>query len=150
MELRSSKPICVPGSPCAPKNGVGLDSKECKLQIDASAACEYICGNLTWHVRLKIYKTLIRPIFLYGSETWVQTKEKRTNYLYLRGRFSARYIAQKIRRCVLDREFNSPNIIGVVKSNSLRYKDRRCRRLSQRALYRAVPEGRRTQLKIFM
>jgi hypothetical protein len=49
----------------------------------------------------------------------------------------------------LDREFNSPNIIGFVKSNRLRYAaahDKRCRRpVIQRVLYTVMPEGRRNQ-----
>jgi hypothetical protein len=51
----------------------------------------------------------------------------------------------------LDRKFNSPNVIGVVKNNRLRYAGHMIRSaedLPQRALYRAyraVPEGRRNQ-----
>jgi hypothetical protein len=48
----------------------------------------------------------------------------------------------------LNREFNSSNIIGFVKSNRLRYAVHMIRvaeDLPQRALCRAVPEGRRNQ-----
>jgi hypothetical protein len=49
----------------------------------------------------------------------------------------------------LDREFNSPNIIGVVKSNRLRYAGHKgVEDLSQRALYRAILEGRRRKTEI--
>jgi hypothetical protein len=47
----------------------------------------------------------------------------------------------------LDREFNSPNVIGVMKRNRLRYAGYmiKCTQvLPQRAL-KAVPEGRRNQ-----
>jgi hypothetical protein len=49
----------------------------------------------------------------------------------------------------LDREFKNQNIIGVVKSNKLRYADGRMIRgaedLPQRAVFRTVLEGRRNQ-----
>jgi hypothetical protein len=47
-------------------------SEESTLQIDASAACENICGHLTWHVRQS--KRSTRPVMLYGSERWVLAK----------------------------------------------------------------------------
>jgi hypothetical protein len=48
----------------------------------------------------------------------------------------------------LDRDFDSPNVVGVVKSNRLRYAEHMIRGaeyLPQRALFRAMPEGRRNQ-----
>jgi hypothetical protein len=48
----------------------------------------------------------------------------------------------------LDREFNSPIVIGVVKSNRLWYAGHMIRGaedLPQKALLRAVPEGRQNQ-----
>jgi hypothetical protein len=48
----------------------------------------------------------------------------------------------------LNRECNIPNVIGGVKSNSLRYAGhmiRSAKDISKRALLRAVPEGRRNQ-----
>jgi hypothetical protein len=51
----------------------------------------------------------------------------------------------------LDMEFNSPNVIGVVKSNIVRYVMHMIRGvedLPQRTLYRAVTEGRRNQTRL--
>jgi hypothetical protein len=48
----------------------------------------------------------------------------------------------------LDKEFNSPNVIGIVKSNRLRYSGHMIRGaedLPQRALFGVVPEGRQNQ-----
>jgi hypothetical protein len=95
---------------------------------------------------------------LYGSETWVLTKREdnrllvfkrkvlRTIYgpMIVDGVLKSRYDFE------LDREFNRPNDIGVVRSNILRYVElmiRGAEDLPQRALYRAVPEGRRNQGK---
>jgi hypothetical protein len=50
----------------------------------------------------------------------------------------------------LDGEFNSPNTIGVVKSNRLCYAGHMIKGaedLPQRALYRTKPESRRNQIK---
>jgi hypothetical protein len=46
----------------------------------------------------------------------------------------------------LDREFNSPNVIGVVKSNRMRYAGHMIR--GAEALYRAVPKGTRNQERL--
>jgi hypothetical protein len=73
----------------------------------------------------------------------------------VRGRFSQKYgpkIVDGVYRnrfnLELDREFNSPNVIGVVKSNRMHYAGHMVRGaedLPQRALFKAVPEGRRNQ-----
>jgi hypothetical protein len=51
----------------------------------------------------------------------------------------------------LDRKFNSSNVIGVVKSNRLRYAEHKgVEDQSQRALYRAILEGirRKTEIQV--
>jgi hypothetical protein len=50
----------------------------------------------------------------------------------------------------LDREFNSPNLINVVKSNRLRYTGHMIRDgqdIPEKSLYKAVPEERRNQAR---
>jgi hypothetical protein len=54
------------------------------------------------------------------------------------------------RRCnhELDKEFNSPNVLNVTKANRLRYAGHMIRRpedLTQKALFRAKPNGRTNQ-----
>jgi hypothetical protein len=42
-----------------PENEVGLEiQRRSKLQIGASAACENICGHLTWNVRQSLRSTI--------------------------------------------------------------------------------------------
>jgi hypothetical protein len=60
-------------------------SEESKLQIFASAACKNICDHLHMasQTNLTIYKTLIRLVLLYGSETQVLTKEEDNRLLVI-------------------------------------------------------------------
>jgi hypothetical protein len=51
-------------------------------------------SHLSRQTKFTIHKTLIRPVLLCGSETWVLTKREE-NQSYLRKRFSERYAAQK-------------------------------------------------------
>jgi hypothetical protein len=101
---------------------------------------------------------LIHPVLLYGSKTWVLTKRADNRLLIFKRKVLRTIYGPKIVDGVLksrydfelDREFNSPNDIGVVRSNTLRYVElmiRGAEDLPQRALYRAVPEGRRNQGK---
>jgi hypothetical protein len=77
--------------------------------------------------------------------------------LSLKGRFLCTIYVPKLVYVVyrsrynfeFDREFNSPNVVGVVKSNRLHYAGRMIRGvvdLPQIALVRAVPEGKRNQV----
>jgi hypothetical protein len=73
-----------------PKNDVGLEIQSRTQTVNR-------CFHVTWHVRKKltIYKTLIRLVLLYSSETWVLENRKESDYSSLREKFSARYMAQK-------------------------------------------------------
>jgi hypothetical protein len=72
----------------------------------------------------KVFRTIYGPKLVYGV-------------------YSSRYNFE------LDREFNSSNVVGVVKSNRLHYAGHMIRGaedLQQRALFRAVPEGKQNQV----
>jgi hypothetical protein len=90
------------------------------------------------------------------SETWVLTKREENRFLVFERKFLCTIFDPKIlvgvysNRCnfQLDGEFNSSNVIVVVKNNRLRYVGHMIRGaedLPQRALYRVVPKGRRNQ-----
>jgi hypothetical protein len=67
---------------------------------------------------------LIRPILLYGSETWVLTKREEHRLLVFEGEVLLKIVEGVYRsryNLKLDREFNSPNVIGVMKNNRLCY-----------------------------
>jgi hypothetical protein len=82
--------------------------------------------------------------------TWVMTKREENRLLVFERKVLRTIYAPKMvdggyrtrYNCELDREFNSPNVIGVVNSNRLRYAGHMIRGAEDR---RAVPEGRRNQ-----
>jgi hypothetical protein len=119
-----------------PKNDVGLEIQR-RTQTANICFCDMRkhlqSSHLARHTKLTIYKTLIHPVLLYGIETWLLRKRK--NGLYM-----SRYNFE------LDREFKSPNVMGIVKNNKLRFAAHMIREdLLQRALFRAMPEDRRNQ-----
>jgi hypothetical protein len=73
---------------------------------------------------------LIRPVLLYGSETWVLTKREENQLLVFERKFLRTICGPKIENGVvyrrrynheLDKEFNSPNALNVTKTSILRY-----------------------------
>jgi hypothetical protein len=99
---------------------------------------------------------LIRPVLLYGSETWVLTKREENQLLIFERKILRTICGSKIENGVyrrrynheLDKEFNSPNILNVTKTSRLRYAVHMIRRpedLPQKALFRAKPNARRNQ-----
>jgi hypothetical protein len=126
-----------------------LATRISKLQIGASAT---ISPGTLDKVN-DLYKTLV---LLYGSTTWVLTKREENRLFVFERKVLLTIYGPKIvdgmcnRRYnfELDSEFNSPNVIGVVKNNRLRCAGhiiRVAEHLPQRALFRAKLEGRRNQ-----
>jgi hypothetical protein len=99
---------------------------------------------------------LIRPVLLYGSETWVLTNREENQLLVFERKVLRTICGPKIENGVfrrrynheLEREFDSPNVLNVTKTNRLRYAGHMIRRpedLPQKALFRAKPNRRRNQ-----
>jgi hypothetical protein len=67
---------------------------------------------------------LIRPVLLYGSETWVLTKREENQLLVFERKVLRTICGPKIKNGVyrrmynheLEREFNSPNVLNVTKT----------------------------------
>jgi hypothetical protein len=97
---------------------------------------------------------LIRPVLLYGSETWVLTKREENQLLVFERKVLRTICGLKIENGVyrrrnnheLDKEFDSPNALNVTKTSRLHYHPghmiRRPEDLPQKALVRTKP-GRR-------
>jgi hypothetical protein len=111
---------------------------------------------LSHQTKFSIYKTLIRPVLLYGSETWVLTKRAENQLLVFERKVLQTICSPKIEIGVyrkrnnqeLDKEFNNPNALNVTKTSRLRYAGHIIRRpedLPQKTLFRAKLNGRRNQ-----
>jgi hypothetical protein len=101
---------------------------------------------------------LIRPVLLYGSETWVFTKKEENQLLVFETKVLRTICGPKIENGVyrrkfnheLDKGLNSPNALNETKTSRLRYAGHMIRRpedLPQKALFRAKPHGKRNQVR---
>jgi hypothetical protein len=113
-------------------------------------------SNLSRSTKYIIYKTLMRPVLLYGSETWVLTRREENQLLVFERKVLRKISVPIVENGVyrrrynfeLDREFDNPSIINVVKTSRLRYAGHMIRRpedLPQKAIFIAKPQGSRRQ-----
>jgi hypothetical protein len=147
------------GSLMTPRNDVSL---EIQRRIQTANRCFFrLCkhlrsSHLSRQTKFTIDKTLIHPVLLYGSETWVLTKREENQLLVFERKVLRKICDPKIENDVyrrrynheLEREFGSPNVLNVTKTSRLRYARHMIRRpedLPQKALFRAKPIGRRNQ-----
>jgi hypothetical protein len=83
-----------------------------------------------------IYKTLIRPVLLYGSETWVLTRREENQLLVferkvlrtISGPIVENGVYRRRYNFELDSEFDNPSVINAVKTSRLRYAGHMIRR----------------------
>jgi len=131
----------------------GDTTVEIKKRVMAANRCFYGLQKqlrsklLTKETKFNIYKTLIRPVLLYGSETWPTTKsdEHKVFRTILVAKWENGLLSRKY-NFELDREFGPPNIVAQVKVNRLRWAGHVARMSSTRApsiLFNHDPEGRK-------
>jgi hypothetical protein len=147
------------GSLMTPTNDVSLE-----LQRRIQSANRYFFGLrkhlqsslISRQTKFTIHKTLIRPVLLYGSETWVLTKREENQLLVFERKVLRTICCPKVENGVyrrrynheLDKESDSPIALNVTKTSRLRYAAHMIKRpedLPQKALFRAKPNGRRNQ-----
>jgi hypothetical protein len=113
-------------------------------------------SHLSRQTKFTIHKTLIRPVLLYGSETWVLIKREENQLLVFEKKVLRTICGPKIENGVyrrrynheLDKEFNSPNALNVTKTSRSHYAGHMIRRpedLPQKALFRANPNEKRNR-----
>ena len=113
---------------------------------------------LSKNLKIKIYRTIILPVVLYGCETWSLTlREERKLRVFenigLRRIFGPRRdeVTGEWRRLhneELNDLYSSPNIVRVIKSRRIRWAGHMAFMGEERELYRVLvgkPEGRRSQ-----
>jgi hypothetical protein len=78
------------------------DMSEISHRINMGNTCYYGMRNilrsrlLKKDTKCKIYKTLIRPVVLYGCESWTLTKKRKKNLTYLKERYYGKFMAQAV------------------------------------------------------
>jgi hypothetical protein len=108
------------------------------------------------NVKFKIYKTIILPVVLYGSETWSLTLREENRLRVFENRVLRRILGpkrdevtgewRKLHKEELHSLYSSPNIIKQIKSRRMRWAGHVSRMGEERNMYRVLmgkPEGRR-------
>jgi hypothetical protein len=108
------------------------------------------------NLKIKIYRTIIFPVVLYGCETWSLTlrEERRlrvSENRVLRGIFGAKRDEvtgewRKLHNDELNDLYSLPNIVRVVKSRRMRWAGHVARMGEEREVHRVLvgkPEGKR-------
>jgi hypothetical protein len=108
------------------------------------------------NVKVKIYKTAILPVVLYGRETWSLTLREENRLRVFENRFLRRRVGpkrgkvtgewRKLHNEKLHILYSSPNIISEIKSRRMRWAGRVARMGEERNVYRVLmgkPEGKR-------
>jgi hypothetical protein len=134
---------------------------EIKSRLNWGNACYYSVQNLLSsrlipkNLKIKIYKTVILPVVLYGCETWSLTlgEEHRLRVSennVLRKIFGPRREEdgswRKLHNDELHDLYSSPNIIRMIKSRRMRWAGHVARMGEGRGAYRVLvgrPEGKR-------
>ena len=110
-------------------------------------------GLLSKNLKIRIYRTIILPVVLYGCETWLLTlREERRLRVFeikvLRRIFGPRDEVTGDWRRLHNEEINvlycSPNIVRVIKSRGMRWAGHVARMGEERGVYRVLvgkPEG---------
>jgi hypothetical protein len=117
--------------------------------------CTSITSLLSKNVKLKIYKTIMLPVVLYGCESWTLTLREECRLRVFENRVLRRIFGPKrdevtgewrrLHNKELYAVYSSPNIIRVIKSRTLRWTGHVARMGERRGAYRALvgkPEGR--------
>jgi hypothetical protein len=106
---------------------------------------------LSRNAKVKIYKTIILPVVLYGCETWSLTLREEHRLRVLRRIFGPKRDEvtgewRKLHSEELHNLYSSPDIIRQVKSRWMRWAGRVARMGEERKVYKVLvgkPEGKR-------
>jgi len=136
--------------------------EEIKSRFRSGNACYHSVQNLLFsrslskNLKIKIYRTIILPIVLYGCETWSLTLREESKLrvfenMVLRRIFGPRRdeITGEWRRLhseELNDLYSSPKIVQVIKSRRMRLAEHVARMGEEKGVYRVLvgkPEGKR-------
>jgi len=136
--------------------------EEIKSRLKSGNTCYHLVQNLlssrllSKNLKIKIYRTIILPVVLYGCETWLLTLQEERKLrvfenMVLRRIFGPRRdeVTAEWRRLhneELNDLYSSPNIVRVIKSRRMRWAGHVACMGEERVVYRVLvgkPAGRR-------
>jgi hypothetical protein len=136
--------------------------EDIKSRLKSGNACYHSVQNLlsssllSKNVKIKIYRTVILPVVLYGCESWSLTLREECRLRLFENKVLRRIFGPKrdavtgewrrLHNKELYALYSSPNSIRVIKSRRLRWAGHVARMGERRGAFRAVvvkPEGRR-------
>jgi hypothetical protein len=137
--------------------------EEIKSKLKSGNACYHSVQNLlpssliSKNGNIKIYRTIILPVVLYGCESWLLTLREECKLRVFENKMLRRIFGPKkvevtgewriLHKKELYALYSSPNIIRVIKSRKLRWAEHVARMGERSGAYRALvgkPEGRRS------
>jgi hypothetical protein len=134
---------------------------EIKNRLNSGNACYYSVQNLlssrliSKNLKIKIYKTVILPVLLYGCETWSLTLGEEQRLRVFENKVLRRIFGpkreedgswRKFHNDELHNPYSSPNIVRVIKSRRMRWTGHVAHMGEGRGVYRVLvgrPEGKR-------
>jgi len=136
--------------------------EEIKSSLKLGNACYHSVQNflssslLSKNLKIKIYRTVILPVVLYGCETWSLTLREERRLRVFENRVLRRIFGpkrdevtgewRKLHNEELNNLYSSPNIVRVIKSRRMRWAGHVARMGEDRGVYRVLvgkPEERR-------
>jgi len=104
--------------------------EEIKRRLKSGNACHHSVQNLSSssllsnNIKIKIYRTIILPVVLYGCESWSLTLRKKRRLRVFEKRvlriFGPKRDEVKLQNEELNDLYSLPNIVRVIKSSRMR------------------------------
>jgi hypothetical protein len=134
---------------------------EIKSRLNSGNVCYYSVQNLlsssliSKNLKIKIYRTVVLPVLLYGCETWSLTLREEHKLRVFENRVFKRIFGpkreedglwRKLHNDELHSLYSSPNIVRLNKSRRMRWAGHVARMGEGRGIYRFLvgrPEGKR-------
>jgi hypothetical protein len=135
-----------------------LIQEEIKRRLDSGNACYHSVQNLlpsrllSKNVKVRIYKTIIFPVVLYGCDTWSLTVREEHKLRVLENRVLRRIFGPKMDGVTggwiklhneeLHNLYSSPSKIRIIKSRRMRWVGHVARMEEKRNVYRLLVRNR--------